>query len=47
MKDIYYLAVRVVVWLGEDEYGLARKAIELIEIAASRCCAIIGAFSYS
>jgi hypothetical protein len=42
MKDIYSQAVRVIVWLGEDEYGLARKAIELIEIAANRCCAIFG-----
>jgi hypothetical protein len=42
MKDIFYQAVRVVVWLGGGEYGLARKAIELIEIAANRCCAILG-----
>jgi hypothetical protein len=42
MKDIYAQAARVIVWLGEDEYGLAGKAIELIEIAANRCCATLG-----
>lgn len=43
MKDVFSLAWRVVIWLGEDDEGLAAEAIDIIKKIGEYCCMELGA----